>query len=127
MQKTEGQDQLQGGHSNIRGQMSEARPLEPGLLVRSLPEEAHIPDGLILKLWSKQRVQLSEDSDEPEQIAADSSGYQHGDNHTAVGAFGHEPGPSDANDAPECREDDDREREGMSCHGESRGARPRLG
>lgn len=45
----------------------------------------------------------------------------------AVGAFGHEPGPSDANDAPECREDDDGEREGMSCHGESRGARPRLG
>lgn len=35
----------------------------------------------------------------------------------AVGSFGHEPGPSDADEAPECGEDDDREGKGMSCHG----------
>lgn len=35
----------------------------------------------------------------------------------AVGSFGHEPGPSDADEAPECGEDDDREGKGMGCHG----------
>lgn len=35
----------------------------------------------------------------------------------AVGSFGHKPGPSDADEAPECGEDDDREGKGMGCHG----------
>lgn len=31
----------------------------------SLPQEAHVPDGLILQLWPKQGVQLGQDGDEP--------------------------------------------------------------
>lgn len=83
----------------------------------SLPQETHVPDGLILQLWPKQGVQLGQDGDEPEEVTADSSSYQHGDDHPAVGSFGHEPGPSDADEAPECGEDDDREGKGMGCHG----------
>lgn len=60
---------------------------------------------------------MGQDGDEPEEVTADSSSYQHGDDHPAVGSFGHEPGPSDADEAPECGEDDDREGKGMGCHG----------
>lgn len=83
----------------------------------SLPQEAHVPDGLVLQLWPKQGVQLGQDGDEPEEVTADGSGHQHGDDHPAVGSFGHEPGPSDADEAPECGEDDDREGKGVRCHG----------
>lgn len=31
----------------------------------SLPEEAHIPDGLVLQLWPEQRVGLGQDGDKP--------------------------------------------------------------
>lgn len=73
----------------------------PGLKQqRSLPQEAHIPDGLILQLWPKQRVQLGQDGDEPEEVTADSSGYQHGDDHSAMeedvrSGPGMEPAPSE--------------------------------
>lgn len=39
---------------------------------RSLPQEAHVPDGLILQLRPKEGVQLSQDGDEP--AAGDSTG-----------------------------------------------------
>lgn len=39
---------------------------------RSLPQEAHVPDGLILQLRPKEGVQLSQDGDEP--AARDSTG-----------------------------------------------------
>lgn len=95
----------------------------PGLKQQwSLPQEAHVPDGLVLQLWPKQRVQLGQDGDEPEEVTADSSGYQHGDDHSAVGSFRHEPGPGDADEAPERGEDDDREGEGVSRHGGARDA-----
>lgn len=31
----------------------------------SLPEEAHVPDGLVLQLWPKQGVGLGQDGNEP--------------------------------------------------------------
>lgn len=40
----------------------------------------------------------------------------------AVGSFGYEPGPSDADEAPERGEDDDREGEGVRRHGQARDA-----
>lgn len=40
----------------------------------------------------------------------------------AVGSFGHEPGPGDADEAPERGEDDDREGEGVRRHGQARDA-----
>lgn len=40
----------------------------------------------------------------------------------AVGSFRHEPGPGDADEAPERGEDDDRQGEGMSRHGRERDA-----
>lgn len=83
----------------------------------SLPQEAHIPDGLILHLWTKEGVQLSQDGDEPEEVTADSSGHQHGDDHPAIGSFGHEPWPSDADEAPERGKDDNWEGKGVCCHG----------
>lgn len=42
----------------------------------------------------------------------------------AVGSFGHEPGPGDADEAPERGEDDYREGEGVRRHGERRRPRP---
>lgn len=40
----------------------------------------------------------------------------------AIGSFGYEPGPSDADEAPERGEDDDREGEGVRRHGQVRDA-----
>lgn len=45
----------------------------------------------------------------------------------AVRSFGHEPGPRDADEAPERGEDDDREGEGMRRHGQARDAGQRCG
>lgn len=45
----------------------------------------------------------------------------------AVRSFGHEPGPGDADEAPERGEDDDREGEGMRRHGQARDAGQRCG
>lgn len=50
---------------------SSSPPTGPGPQVpgpkqqRSLPQEAHVPDGLILQLWPEQGVQLRQDGDEP--------------------------------------------------------------
>lgn len=44
----------------------------------------------------------------------------------AVGSFRHEPGPGDADEAPERGEDDDREGEGVSRHGGARDAQIRA-
>lgn len=89
---------------------------------RLLPQEANVPDGLILQLGPEQGIQLSQDGNEPEEVTADSSGHQHSDDHSAIGSFGYEPGPSDADEAPERGEDDDREGEGVRRHGQVRDA-----
>lgn len=94
---------------------------------RSLPQEANVPDGLILQLGPEQGVQLSQDGNEPEEVTANGGGHQHGDDHSAVRSFGHEPGPGDADEAPERGEDDDREGEGMRRHGQARDAGQRCG
>lgn len=47
----------------------------------SLPEEAHVPDGLVLQLRPEQGVGLGQDGDEPEEVAAHGGGDQHRDDH----------------------------------------------
>lgn len=71
--------------------------LGPRRWQQSLPQEAHVPDGLIPQLGPEQGVQLSQDGDEP--AARDSTvkvSTRHSAMHTSHRAIGHMTDPAGA-------------------------------
>jgi hypothetical protein len=67
----------------------------------SRPVILQIPDGIIFQLWSKQRVELGQNCNQPKEIAANWADLQHGDDNSPVRALGDEPGHYEAHEAPE--------------------------
>lgn len=51
----------------------------------SRPVILEIPDGFVFQLWSKQRVELGQNRDQPKEIAANRTGHQHGYDNSSQG------------------------------------------
>ena len=76
-----------------------------------------VPDGFIFQLWSKERVELGQNCNQPKEIAANGTGHQHGDAYFPVGTLRDEPGHQEADEAPEHAHHDERHREAGIRHG----------
>lgn len=90
----------------------------------SRPVILQIPDGFIFQLWSKQRIELRQNRNQPKEIAANGTGHQHGDDNSPVRTLGDKPGHEEAHEAPEHAHHDQRHSETVVCHACAPGAEP---
>lgn len=83
-----------------------------------------IPDGFIFQLWSKERVELGQNCNQPKEIAANRTGHQHGNDNSPVRTLRDEPRHQEADEAPEHAHHNERHREALIRHGHRLSASP---
>ena len=60
-----------------------------------------VPYGSIFQLWSKERVELGQNCNQPIEIAANQTGHQNGGDNSPAGTVQVEPGHQEADEATE--------------------------
>ena len=75
-----------------------------------------VPYGSIFQLWSKERVELGQNCNQPKEIAANQTGHQNGGDNSPAGNAQVEPGHQEADEATEFIDHIERHREAGIYH-----------
>ena len=75
-----------------------------------------VPYGSIFQLWSKERVELGQNCNQPIEIAANQTGHQNGGDNSPAGTVQVEPGHQEADEATEFIDHIERHHEAGVCH-----------